>query len=177
LASRTQKSSNGRWPPEVKDRAKALYLSGQRLKEIAAELGVTSRTLEKWQALGDWKVELLAAQNEQALDAFDGNLSVQNTARANLLRGYQLLSNIGEESLQDDRLRFKDKKQAADIMLEGMKGEVALESVALTMEFFREVAQIIREEVTDDETLQRLAARLTKVGNVYNNKFESIRSA
>jgi len=140
-------------------------------------LGVTSRTLEKWQALGDWKVELLAAQNEQALDAFDGNLSVQNTARANLLRGYQLLSNIGEESLQDDRLRFKDKKQAADIMLEGMKGEVALESVALTMEFFREVAQIIREEVTDDETLQRLAARLTKVGNVYNNKFESIRSA
>jgi len=177
LASRTQKSPNGRWPSEVKDRAKELYLTGLPLEGVSVDLGIPVKTLEVWKATGDWKLELLAAQNSKALDAFDGDLSVQNTARANLLRGYRLLSNVGEESVQDDRLRFKDKKQAADIMLEGMKGEVALESVAMTMEFFREIAQIIREEVTDDETLQRLAIRLTEVGNVYNNRFDALKPA
>ena len=127
------------------------------------ELDVPYSTLEQWRATGDWKLELVAAENGKALDAFDCELSLQNTARANLLRGYRLLSNAGEEALQDDRVRFRDKKQAADVMMEGMKGEVELESVALTMEFFREIAQIIREEVTDDDTLRRLAIRLTEV--------------
>jgi len=173
----SQKTSNGRWSEEVKDKAKDLYLTGLPLEGVSIELDVPYSTLEQWKATGDWTLELVAAQNDQALDAFDGDLSVQNTARANLLRGYRLLSNVGEEALQDDRVRFRDKKQAADVMMEGMKGEVELESVALTMEFFREIAQIIREEVTDDDTLRRLAIRLTEVGNVYNNRFESIKSA
>ena len=174
MASGIEKSSNGRWPEEIKDRAKELYLTGLPLEGVSIDLGVPVKTLEAWKATGDWKLELLSAQNKQALDAFDGDLSVQNTARANLLKGYRLLSNIGEESLQDDRLRFRDKKQAADIMLEGLKGEVELESISITMEFFREIAQIIREEVTDDATLQRLAIRLTEVGNVYNNRFDAL---
>ena len=171
------KASNGRWSAEVKDKAKSLYLTGLPLEGVSIELDVPYSTLEQWKATGDWKLELVAAENEKALDAFDGELSVQNTARANLLRGYRLLSNAGEDALQDDRIRFRDKKQAADVMMEGMKGEVELESVALTMEFFREIAQIIREEVTDDDTLRRLAIRLTEVGNVYNDRFDTIQPA
>jgi len=172
-----QKASNGRWSNEVKDKAKNLYLTGLSLEGVSIELDIPYSTLEKWRAIGYWALELVAAQNDQALDAFDSDLSVQNIARANLLRGYRLLSNAGEEALQDDRVRFRDKKQAADVMMEGMKGEVELESVALTMEFFREVAQIIREEVTDDDTLRRLAVRLTEVGTLYNNRFDAIKPA
>ena len=66
------KTSNGRWSEEVKDKAKSLYLTGLPLEGVSMELDVPYSTLEQWRATGDWKLELVAAENGKALDAFDG---------------------------------------------------------------------------------------------------------
>ncbi|MAH44977.1 hypothetical protein CMI37_04060 [Candidatus Pacearchaeota archaeon] len=110
------------------------------------------------------------AENETALQELDTEVAVQNEARTNLLRGLRLVGEIGEDAIRDDKLKFRDKKQAVDVMLEGMKGELELETANQTMEFLREIAKILREEVKDDETLRRLAVRLTELGRLFNNR-------
>jgi len=90
-------------------------------------------------------------------------------ARENLKKGLKLLSNISEDALlNDEKLKFRDKKQAADVMLEALRGEVEIESAKLTTEFLREIAIAIQEEVRDEETLRRLAIRLTSIGEVFD---------
>ena len=64
--------------------------------------------------------------------------------------------------------KFKDKKQAADVMLAALRGEVEIESAKLTTEFLREIAIAIQEEVKDEETLRRLAIRLTSIGEIFD---------
>ena len=100
----------------------------------------------------------------------DTEMSVSNEVRDNLINGLRLVSSAGEDALRDDKLRFRDKKQAADVMLEGLRGQLELETANQTMEFLREIAKIIREEVKDDETLRRLAVRLTELGRLFNNR-------
>ena len=70
--------------------------------------------------------------------------------------------------IHDEKLKFRDKKQAADVMLEALRGEVEIESAKLTTEFLREIAIAIQEEVKDEETLRRLAIRLTSIGEVFD---------
>jgi hypothetical protein len=53
-------------------------------------------------------------------------------------------------------------------MLEALRGEVEIESAKLTTEFLREIAIAIQEEVKDEETLRRLAIRLTSIGEVFD---------
>tara|TARA_B100001750_G_scaffold248442_1_gene279614 strand:- start:23252 stop:23608 length:357 start_codon:yes stop_codon:yes gene_type:complete len=110
------------------------------------------------------------AENESALRELDSEVSISNEVRENLLRGLRLIGEAGEDALRDDKLRFRDKKQAADVMLEGLRGQLELETANQTMEFLREIAKIIREEVKDDETLRRLAVRLTELGRLFNNR-------
>jgi len=90
-------------------------------------------------------------------------------ARENLKKGLKLLGDISEDALlNDEKLKFRDKKQAADVMLEALRGEVEIESAKLTTEFLREIAIAIQEEVKDEETLRRLAIRLTSIGEVFD---------
>jgi len=95
--------------------------------------------------------------------------SLEIEARENLKRGLKLLGDIGEDALlNDEKLKFKDKKQAADVMLAALRGEVEIESAKLTTEFLREIAIAIQEEVKDEETLRRLAIRLTSIGEIFD---------
>ena len=97
--------------------------------------------------------------------------SLEIEARENLKKGLKLLGDIGEDALlNDDKLKFKDKKQAADVMLAALRGEVEIESAKLTTEFLREIAIAIQEEVKDEETLRRLATRLTSIGEVFDSR-------
>ena len=104
--------------------------------------------------------------------------ALETEARSNLLKGLKLLSNISEDALlNDEKLKFRDKKQAADVMLEALRGEVEIESAKLTTEFLREIAVAIQEEVKDEETLRRLAIRLTSIGEVFDTRIASQRSS
>ena len=143
------KSGNGKlpkenWPQSTKDEAKRLYTRlGKSVIEISEELGVSEATLTRWSKQENWRLEkwsLEAVRAELAkVDEPAGNGStpepkavnvasaLETEARSNLLKGLKLLSNISEDALlNDEKLKFRDKKQAADVMLEALRGEVEI---------------------------------------------------
>ena len=94
-------------------------------------------------------------------------------ANDKLLEGYKLVTNVAQEALLNDNIKFKDKKQATDAYLESLKGQAALLGSDLSQEFLLDVAKIIREEVTDQEILQRLGVKLTALGRLYNTRISA----
>jgi len=102
---------------------------------------------------------------------------VLSTVKANdkLLKGYKLVQQVAEEAILNDNIKFKDKKQASEALLDSLKGEVAVLGVDLSQQFLLDIAKIIKEEVTDAETLQRLGERLVTVGRLYNARINSQR--
>ena len=186
-------SGNGKfpkenWPRSTKDEAQRLYTrDGKSIAEISSKLDVPVTTLTRWCKNGNWRLEkwsLEAVSSELARvdePTSNGNAiekkpvdiasSLEIEARENLKKGLKLLGDIGEDALlNDEKLKFKDKKQAADVMLAALRGEVEIESAKLTTEFLREIAIAIQEEVKDEETLRRLATRLTSIGEVFDSR-------
>jgi len=169
-----------------KNEAQRLYTrDGKSITQISESLGIPISTLQGWCDKENWTLErwsLEAVGNELAaieepVESIKTQIEVfselEDEARTNLLRGLRLISSAGEEALQNDKIKFKDKKQAADVMMEGLRGEVELENTRLTAEFFRAIAVIIQEEVRDEDTLRRLATRLTEVGNIFDNRISA----
>jgi transposase-like protein len=186
-------SGNGKlpkenWPQSTKDEAQRLYTRvGKSVIEISKELGVPETTLTRWCGkenwrLEKWSLEAVSAElakvdgpirngSEPDTKAMDVASALEIEARANLLKGLKLLGDISEDALLNDgKLKFRDKKQAADVMLEALRGEVEIESAKLTTEFLKEIAVAIQEEVKDEETLRRLAIRLTSIGEVFDTR-------
>ena len=77
---------------------------------------------------------------------------------------------MAQEAVLNENIKFKDKKQASDALIDSLKGEVAILGADLSQQFLLDVAQIIREEITDQETLQRLGTKLTALGRLYNTR-------
>jgi len=86
------------------------------------------------------------------------------------MQGYKLIALAGEDGVLNDELRFRDKKQAVDSLVAGLKGQVELRGSELTNEFLVDVAKIIRDEVTDVITLQRIGEKLVALGKLYNQR-------
>jgi len=98
---------------------------------------------------------------------------ITQEANDKLLEGYKLVNNVAQEALLNDNIKFKDKKQAADALIESLKGQVSLLGADLSQQFLLDVAKIIREEVTDQEILQRLGVKLTALGRLYNTRISA----
>jgi len=99
-----------------------------------------------------------------------------NTANAKLLEGYELVSNVAQEAILNENIKFKDKKQASEALIESLKGQVSLLGADLSQQFLLDVAQIIREEITDQEVLQRLGVKLAALGRLYNTRIAAPKS-
>ena len=101
--------------------------------------------------------------------------SLANDANDRLLAGYKLIGSVAQEAVLNENIKFKDKKQASDALIDSLKGEIALLGADLSQQFLLDVAQIIREEITDIETLQRLGTKLTALGRLYNTRISAER--
>jgi hypothetical protein len=99
-----------------------------------------------------------------------------NEANAKLLEGYKLIGNVAQEAVLNENIKFKDKKQASEALIESLKGQVSLLGADLSQQFLLDVAQIIREEITDQEVLQRLGVKLTALGRLYNTRIAAQKS-
>ena len=172
------------WTEKIREEAKKLYERGSELLEISEHLGVPLELLTTWQFTGQWDVlpDMLVIgedafptavvprerKEESIYDITPADLA--QDANDKLLDGYKLVTNVAQEALLNDNIKFKDKKQATDAYLESLKGQVALLGADLSQEFLLDVAKIIREEITDQETLQRLGVKLTALGRLYNTR-------
>ena len=176
--------------PEDRDKkarqeAQELYERGVGLRDIGSQLDVSYDDLNQWRFIEQWEVlpvEIpkdteLATTTEKTLAVSNDDLSL-STIEANekLLSGYRLIAKTAEEAVLNDNLKFKDKKQASDALLDSLKGEVAVLGIDLSQQFLLDIAKIIKEEVKDEEILQRLGERLVAIGRLYNARINSQRN-
>jgi len=175
------------WTEKLREEAKKLYERGSELLEISEQLGVPLELLTTWQFTEQWDVlpetliigedafptalQAIEKKEDSIYDITPADLNQEATDR--LLEGYKLVTNVAQDALLNDNIKFKDKKQATDAYLESLKGQVALLGADLSQEFLLDVAKIIREEVTDQETLQRLGVKLTALGRLYNTRLSA----
>ena len=181
---KSKRNSKEDWAEKIREEAKKLYERGSELVEISEQLGVPYELLTSWQFIEQWDVlpdTLIIGE-----DAFPTSIKkvelntptiydqtstdLANEANTKLLEGYQLVSNVAQEAVLNDSIKFKDKKQASDALIESLKGQVSLLGADLSQQFLLDVAQIIREEITDQEVLQRLGVKLTALGRLYNTR-------
>ena len=162
---------------KVRKEAQELYERGVALRDIGSQLDIPYDDLNQWRFVEQWEVLPIEIPKNTELDtAPEKTLAVSNdelslsTVEANekLLQGYRLIARTAEEAVLNDNLKFKDKKQATDTLVASLKGQVDVLGVDLSQQFLLDVAQIIREEVQDEETLKRLGTRLVAIGRLYN---------
>ena len=175
------------WTEKIREEAKKLYERGSELLEISEQLGVPLELLTAWSFTEQWDVlpdtlvigkdafptalQSVEKKEESIYDITPADIAQE--ANDKLLEGYKLVTNVAQEALLNDNIKFKDKKQATDAYLESLKGQAALLGSDLSQEFLLDVAKIIREEVTDQEILQRLGVKLTALGRLYNTRISS----
>ena len=158
------------WPKEVKQEAKDLFGQGKSIDDINEELGVPVPTLQSWRYRYNWADFKRPVNTDAELEVFEDSISTLTSAKKQLMQGYQLIAMAGQDGVLDDELRFRDKKQAVDALTVGLKGQVELRGSELTNEFLVDVAKIIRDEVTDVVTLQRIGEKLVALGKLYNQR-------
>ena len=187
---KSKRNSKEDWAEKIREEAKKLYERGSELVEISEQLGVPYELLTSWQFIEQWDVlpdtliigedafptsiEKVELNTPTIYDQTSTDLA--NEANTKLLEGYKLVSNVAQEAVLNENIKFKDKKQASEALIESLKGQVSLLGADLSQQFLLDVAQIIREEITDQEVLQRLGVKLTALGRLYNTRIAAQKS-
>ena len=167
--------------------ARELYERGIALPEIEERLGIPLVLLNDWKFMNQWEiptpevpsVPAVAPKKEVEIKPSNDDDIILSTVAANerLLAGYRLVQSTSQEALLNDNIKFKDKKQASEAFIDSLKGEVAVLGIDLSQQFLLDIAKIIKEEVKDEETLQKLGERLVALGRLYNARLSSQVSA
>ena len=158
------------WPKEIRQQAKDLFGQGSSIDDINKQLDVPIDTLKSWRYRYSWLDFKKNANSNAELEVFEDTISVLTESKRQLMNGYKLIAMAGQDGVLDDELKFRDKKQAVDSLVSGLKGQVELRGSELTNEFLVDVAKIIRDEVTDVITLQRIGEKLVALGKLYNQR-------
>ena len=166
----SQARSTKPWSQEIKQQAKDLFGRGESIEQINDDLQIPIPTLQSWRYRYNWKEFKNQVNSEAELEVFEDSISTITDAKRQLLRGYQLISLAGQDGIIDDDLKFRDKKQAVDTLLAGLKGQVEVRGAEISREFLIDIAKIIKEEVTDEFTLRRIGEKLVALGRLYNNR-------
>ena len=172
------------WEEKLEKDARELYERGIALPEIEERLGIPLILLNDWKFMNQWEllepeVPAVPEKQEVEIEPVNNDDIILSTVAANerLLAGYRLVQSTSQEALLNDNIKFKDKKQASEAFIDSLKGEVAVLGIDLSQQFLLDIAKIIKEEVKDEETLQKLGERLVALGRLYNARLSSQVSA
>ena len=155
------------WSREVRASARDIYITGATIPEISKEIGVPVPTLRYWQGKDNWadsKRNLELASNEATLDNISNALT---RSRSDALRDFILIQEVAKDGIEDEDLKFRDKKQAVDSLSMGLKGERELLDQKVSVSLIVEVAKLLDDELTDPFLRQRLGSKLAAIGRLY----------
>ena len=185
-----QNVSQKTWDQTLQKDARNLYERGVALVDIEERLGIPFVLLNDWKFMDQWEVldsdtpdlpavPAVVPKQEVDITPISNDDITLSTVAANekLLAGYRLVQSTSQEALLNDNIKFKDKKQASEALIDSLKGEVAVLGIDLSQQFLLDIAKIIKEEVKDEETLQKLGERLVALGRLYNARLTSQVSA
>jgi len=153
------------YPAEVRLFARGLYLQGNSFSECAREVKsqfpsarCNAETIRRWCLNESWdtaKGKVSTAIAEQQEDAVSKMLDEHRDV-------YNRIRKKGELELDDAEVR--SASEAASLIDLGAKGERFAVKELVSIQFVKAVLQIISEEVIDEATRRRIAARLRELG-------------
>ena len=153
------------FPLEVKDKALALYLEGDKsAREIVEvlweeyEVEVKPSTIYAWAREGEWGVQQGEVRT-QALEQIKESEG-QRFARVQKehLNNYESLRHKAENAL--DHLVIDKAFDAAKVLDMSIKGERQVIEGMINLQFVQNVLSVLVDEINDEEVLRRVASRL-----------------
>ena len=153
------------FPPDIKDKALALYLKGDKsAREITEVLGdtfsiaVKPSTIYMWAREGDWGLQ----QSEVRVEAIEKIKETEGqrftrTQREHLDTYESMRHKAGHEL---EHLNFDKAFDAAKALDMSMKGEREVIKGMINLQFVQNVLSVLVEEINDESVLQRIAAKL-----------------
>jgi transposase-like protein len=154
-------------PDEIKLKAMELFLKGDKTaKQIAEEISteehaVSPPTIYMWAKKDKWGEQkaVAIADKQSELAETEG----QRFARlqATQLDGYTEIANKATREMTELHFdRALDAARAADI---GIKGQREVLQGMINMEFVQDIMSVLIEEISDNETLQRIGIKLKAI--------------
>lgn len=125
-------------------------------------------TIKYWQAKEGWvkkRNSALAAVREVEFQSVIGDITEQ---RRQAFKDFKTIRDKAVEALKDTDLEFRDTKQAADTLNMAIKGMDEILDRGIPLLFLQEVAEIILDEIDDEEVRQRLGTRLINLGQLWS---------
>lgn len=160
-------ANKNKFSAALKDRTLELFLQGMGvvdiIKQLKEETGVAvdNQTIYRWAKVGGWNEKRIAVRTQVSAE-------IEKTAKNSLIE-------MAEGQLEDyGKIRKKGSKElnilvfdkaidaarAVDIAIQGerrvMQGVVGLN-------FARDVMRVLLDEIHDEDTLRRIAAKLQKL--------------
>ena len=154
-------------PEEIKLKAMRMYLKGdQSAKQIAEELSVNGvivspPTIYAWakkEHWGDQKAVAIADQQQKIAETEGQRYARMQTEQ---LDNYSQIAGQASEDLKGLQFdRALDAARAADI---GIKGQRDVLQGMINLEFVQDIISVLIEEISDQETLQRIGIKLKTI--------------
>ena len=151
---------------KVHVQAYELYANGMSVADISKELSIDYKTLLRWKNIDKWSERNVKAFNSQMDKIPDSKKLQVSEINKEHLEAYTKLRDRGLEkidSIGDDGFEYdSDAIKAIDI---GVQGERKVLAGIISLEFIRQVLQILSEEIYDDEIRKRIATRLISLAD------------
>ena len=153
------------FPPEIKEKALGLYIKGDKsAREIAEVLWdafaieVKPSTIYLWAREGEWGTQQVEVRI-QAIEKIK-ETEGQRFARAQRehLDTYESIRHKAGHELE--HLNFDRAFEAAKVLDMSIKGERQVISGMINLQFVQNVLSVLVEEITDEDTLKRVAGKL-----------------
>lgn len=167
-SSRKSGRKQGTWSLAIRVEAKRLYLTGLSLAEISQQLGVGKNTMMYWRRIDGWVKEKRARILPPAVLPSQPTFTEITSQKREAIDLYTKLITQAKQGVDDQNLFWRDKKQAADALVAGVKGLAEIFEKNVNIAFLQEVAQIIIDEIQDETLRQRVGARLISLGRAWN---------
>mgnify|MGYP003148346563 FL=1 len=160
-------------PEEIKFQAMELFLQGDKsAKQIAEEVSteehpVAAPTIYMWAKRNKWgEQKAVAIADEQTKIAETQGQRFARLQSEQLDTYTEIANKAGREIKGLTFDRPLDAARAADI---GIKGQREVLQGMINMEFVQDIMSVLIEEISDNETLQRIGVKLKTIEQQHRN--------
>ena len=152
------------FPLAVKEKALELYLQGYSPKDISESLrtefnnNVTQSTVYAWSKEGEWEEKKKAnyATSIEQIQETEGQKL--NRLQREHFDSYESLRHKAAHELE--LLQFDRAADAAKALDLGIRGERQIMEGLINLQFVQSVLGVLVEEISDEDVLRRIAAKL-----------------
>lgn len=152
------------YPPEVIEMARRLFLEGLSFAKIADSVrettgrSCTAKVIWSWHKKYGWVRTKKKLTGRELIKAQDkARVEVEKT-QVQLL-AYQKMREKGAQALDSIPIAKISPRDATEMIDLGIKGERRIQVSAWMKKFLDQVANILMDEIKDDEILKRIATR------------------